>query len=211
MLGTMTRPSWLAVTTLATVAFCGSAAAVDLKLERRSSPAGSARVCVTLDSKGADVAGTQNDLTFDSSCATLDPDKCVASEGHGKPLHGSIPANMPSTFRSLVFALDNVDPMVDGDVYCCDFALKEGGDACCAAELSGLGVSDPQGVALDVTAAPGRVCLAGDAGAPAAPVAKSAPETQSPAPAASAPSWVWVVLFAAAVMAILFFALRKAD
>jgi hypothetical protein len=190
----------------------GSAAAVDLKLERRAADAGKARVCVTMDSKGADVAGTQNDISFDTSCASLAQTDCVASKHHGKPLHGSIPPHEPSTFRSLVFALDNVDPMNDGEVYCCDFSLKGEGDGCCAVSMGRLGASDPQGVALDVTASPERLCLIGDAPAPPAgdpPAAAAAPAPDS-AGAASSPNWLWVVGLAAAVLAVLFFALRKA-
>ena len=197
------------VSVLALLLASTASSAVELSLERKSSAPGKARVCVSLDSQGEEVAGTQNDINFDNGCASLKADNCVASKHHGKPLHGSVPANLPSTFRALVFALDNVDPMADGEVYCCDFTVEEDGDSCCPAELSGLGVSDPQGVSLDVSANPGRVCLAGDAGAaPAAAMDK--PAAASPAAEPGIPSWLWVVLLAAVVMAVLFFALRKA-
>jgi len=197
-----------AVLALATV---GTAAAVDLKLERRAADAGKSRVCVTMDSKGVKVAGTQNDINFDTSCASLAQTDCVASKHHGKPLHGSVPPNEPSTFRSLVFALDNVDPMADGEVYCCDFTVKGEGDGCCAVTMGRLGASDPEGVALDVVASPERLCLLGDAPAPAAAAPAADP---APVPAAQSdsttPNWLWVIGLAVAVLVILFVALRKA-
>ncbi len=186
------------------------ALAVDFKLDRRSSDGDKVKVCVGLDSRGASVAGTQNDLVFDESCASLTQADCAASEHHGKPLHGSIPANETSTFRSLVFALDNVDPMKDGDVYCCDFTLRGSGDGCCAVEMTRLGVSDPQGVSLDFQAVPAKLCLTGE-GQPApaaAAVSEQAPAPQAPAEGAN---WRWVVLLGVAVLAVLFFALRRAS
>ncbi len=197
----------LAVPALAAVA---PARAVELKLERRAADAEKARVCVSMDSKGVDVAGTQNDLNFDASCASLAQADCVASKHHNKPLHGSIPPNEPSTFRSLVFALDNVDPMADGEVYCCDFTVKGEGDGCCAVTMGRLGASDPQGVALDVTASPEKLCLVGDAPPAAAAAPAAAPQVPGEVPAESMPNWIWVVGLATVVLLILFFALRKA-
>ena len=138
-----------------------SAEAVDFKFDRRSVNGDKVKVCIALDSEGADVAGTQNDILFDEGCASLAQSDCVASKHHGKPLHGSIPANESSTFRSLVFALDNVDPMKDGDIYCCDFTVQGSGDGCCAVEVVRIGASDPQGISLETRndaakALPGR-------------------------------------------------------
>ncbi len=192
---------------LLALACATSAAAVDLTLERKSSDAGTARVCVGLDAKGVDVAGTQNDLRFDPTCATLDKAQCAASEHHSKTLHGSIPASDPTSFRSLVFALDNVDPMSEGEVYCCDFTVTGEGDGCCAVEMGRLGVSDPQGVALDVRAVPEKVCLVGDA----PPAAAAAPQASSSTAPESSPSWLWIAILAVVVVGVLFLVLRKAS
>lgn len=190
--------------------YASIAAAVELKLQRRDAEAGKGRVCVVMDSGGVDIAGTQNDLRFDSTCAGLEQANCVAAKQHGKPLHGSLPTNEPSTFRSLVFALDNVDPMTDGDVYCCDFTIKGEGDGCCQVEMTRVGISDPQGVALDATVKEDRVCLLGEgkAEAVAADFQQAPAEPQEAAPSSS--SWLWVAIIAAAVLGVLFFALRRA-
>jgi len=189
-------------------------ATVNLKLERRDSDAGRAKVCVSMDSAGVDVAGTQNEIHFDTSCAALVKKDCVASEHHGKPLHGSIPASDPSSFRSLVFALDNVDPMSDGEVYCCNFTLTDPGDGCCEVTMGGLGASDPTGVALEVTADPGKACLVAAAAAAAVDAAVDAPgaaESHGGGGGTSLPSWMWIALLGVGLLAVLFFALRKSS
>ena len=92
-----------------------------------------------------------------------------------KPLHGNAPANMPSTYRALVFALDNVDPIRDGKLYCCEYELTGGGDACCPVRFERLGASDPVGNALTTNGKPEKLCLA--TGATAAGAAPAAPRT----------------------------------
>ncbi len=198
---------WTAVTTAIVLLLATpSLAAITLKLERRDSQPGRANVCVVMESGSTEVAGTQNDILFDSSCASLTKADCVASEHHGKPLHGSVPADDPSSFRSLVFALDNVDPMSDGDVYCCNFQMT-GDDRCCLARMDRLGASDPKGVALDVEVDPGEICLTG---APVNPEEAGAQAT-GPSSAPAAPNWVWVAVLAALVVGVLFLALRRSS
>jgi hypothetical protein len=184
-----------------------SAGAVDLKLTRKSADGATAQVCVTLDSEGQSVAGTQNDLSWNAGCASLEAAKCVASAHHKKPLHGSIPKSLQSTYRSLVFALDNVDPMADGEIYCCTFDIKGSSDSCCAVEITRIGASDPQGNALDTSATPEEVCLLGDQVPPAAP----APAAEAPSEPEAGPNWIWIAAFAAVVLVVLFLALRKAS
>ena len=77
-----------------------------------------------------------------------------------KPLHGNTPPNLQSTYRALVFALDNVDPMRDGALYCCEYELTGKGDGCCAVHFERLGASDPVGNALPTTGNPEKLCLA---------------------------------------------------
>ncbi len=204
LLNKLRRP---ALAALLAVACAAPAFAVDLTMTKKSADEGKVRLCVGMDAGGVEVAGTQNDLRFDPTCASLEKTDCVASDNHSKTLHGSIPASDPTSFRSLVFALDNVDPMPEGEVYCCDFTVKGEGDGCCAVEMGRLGVSDPQGVALEVRAVPDKICLLGDA--PAA--APAAAPTTAAAPAESTPSWLWIAILAAVVLGVIFFALRKAS
>jgi hypothetical protein len=193
-------------------ATAATAAAVDLKLERRAGTDGSPQVCVVLDAKGQVVAGTQNDLTWDAGCAKLESEaQCVVSPHHKKPLHGSIPKNLNATFRSLVFALDNVDPMPDGDLYCCSFQVTGSSDSCCPVQISRVAVSDPEGNALDTVGVPEKVCLLGE-GAP--PAAAPAQQAAAPAPAAggeAVPTWLWLVALGAVVFIVAFLILRRAS
>ena len=129
------RRWWLRGAALMVVlAVCGAtprAFGVSLTLDAAKTATGSVQLCVGLDSAGAKVAGTQNDLVWDASCANLKASTCAAVPDSKKPLHGNTPANLQSTYRALVFALDNVDPIRDGKLYCCEFELKGGGGIRC--------------------------------------------------------------------------------
>ncbi|MDX2165937.1 MAG: MYXO-CTERM sorting domain-containing protein [Deltaproteobacteria bacterium] len=122
-------------------------------------PGGTATVCVALDTGGAQVAGTQNDLTWDGSCLTLpDTSACYASGTHGKQLQGKLLDNRDFTYRALILSLSDVDPIDDGVLYCCDFFVEATAGECCRVDVTGAGASDPRGNALDVLAVGGQVC-----------------------------------------------------
>ncbi len=57
-----------------------------------SAPGDQAQICIALETEGSTVAGTQNDLEWDTSCASL-PNKasCVVNEQHGKQLQSAMP------------------------------------------------------------------------------------------------------------------------
>lgn len=201
-----TLRSLAALTLAALLAAPGAAHAVNLTLEATNSDAGAVRVCVGLDSTGQKVAGTQNDLVWDGSCAALKATSCAAVPDSKKPLHGNTPPNLPNTYRALVFALDNVDPIRDGALYCCDYELTAKSD-CCAIKFDRLGVSDPVGNALPVTGQPPQLCL--NTGAAAPPGAAPAAPAAAPPAAPSGGSWLWIGLIAAAVVIAVLLAARR--
>jgi hypothetical protein len=182
----------------------GAALAVNLTMEATKSDAGAVRVCVGLDSTGQQVAGTQNDLVWDGSCAALKANSCAAVPDSKKPLHGNSPPSLQNTFRALVFALDNVDPIRDGALYCCDFEMTASPE-CCSVKFDRLGVSDPTGKALDVAAQPAQLCLNTGAAAPAA----AAPVAAAPAAAVTGTPWLWIGLIGAAVVVAVLLAARR--
>ena len=185
----------------------GRAAAVFMTLNATKAEGG-VHVCVGVESGGQKVAGTQNDLIWDPSCASIKADSCAAVPDAKKPLHGNVVRDDPTRYRALVFALDNVDPMRDGPLYCCDFTLTGGGDSCCALRFDRLGVSDPVGGTLDVSGNPAQVCLATGA----APAGGAAPPAAQPPSATTTPQagnqWVWVVLIAIGVVVVAVLILR---
>jgi hypothetical protein len=183
-----------------------AADAVSLTLEATKSEGGAIRVCVGLDSTGQKIAGTQNDLVWDGSCAALKANSCAAVPDAKKPLHGNTPPNLPNTYRALVFALDNVDPIRDGALYCCDFGLTATPE-CCAVRFDRLGVSDPVGNALPVTGQPPQLCLNTGAAAPGEAV-PAAPATTPPAGEPGTP-WLWIGLIGAAVVVAVLLAARR--
>lgn len=189
----------LAVALAASVAVPAVASAVSLTMESSKSEGGAVQVCVGLDSGGEKVAGTQNDLIWDGKCANLKPNSCAAIAESKKPLHGNTPPNLQSTYRALVFALDNVDPIRDGALYCCEFALTAK-DACCEVRFDRLGASDPVGNALSTTGKPEKLCLATGAEAsggapPPAPAAAAAPPSERG-------NWLWIALIVIAVVLV---------
>jgi hypothetical protein len=208
---TFTRNEWprRAAAVALALALCGSAMpafGASLTLDATKTESGSVKLCVGLDSAGQKVAGTQNDLVWDAACANLKPNSCAAVPDSKKPLHGNTPPSLPSTYRALVFALDNVDPIRDGKLYCCEFELTGTGDACCAVRFDRLGASDPVGTALAATGNPETLCLAsGAAAAGAAPAAAPAP---GPAAEKGGGRWLWVVLIAVAVILVAILILR---
>jgi hypothetical protein len=192
---------------LALVLACAPASralGVFMTMQASKTDAGPVKLCVGLDSGGQKVAGTQNDLIWDGSCADLKTGSCTAVPDSKKPLHGNTPANLQSTYRALVFALDNVDPIRDGQLYCCEFELKGSGDGCCAVRFDRLGASDPVGTALATTGQPEKLCLvSGAAPAGAAAPAAAAP----PSPAAGGGPW-WLLLIGIGVVLVAILILR---
>ena len=178
------------------------ASAVYMTMDAAKTESGTVKVCLGLDAGGQKVAGTQNDLIWDSSCASLKASTCAAVPDAKKPLHGNTPANLQSTYRALVFALDNVDPIRDGKLYCCEFDMKGAGDGCCAVRLDRLAASDPVGTAVAMTGNPDKLCLATGAAA-AAPAAAPAPS----APAGGG-SWLWGLRIAVAVVLVAILIMR---
>lgn len=182
------------------------ARAANLTLEATKSDGGAVRVCVGLDSTGQKIAGTQNDLVWDGSCAALKANSCAAIPDAKKPLHGNTPPNLPNTYRALVFALDNVDPIRDGALYCCDFEMTAN-PACCNIKFDRLGVSDPVGTALPVSGQPAALCM--NTGAAAAAAAPAAPAAAPPPAASAGTPWLWIGLIGAAVVVAVLLASRK--
>jgi hypothetical protein len=112
-------------------------------------PGDDADVCVTLESGGAQVAGTQNDLVWDRSCAMLsDVSACRINPANGKQLFGDSAHQPDSAYRALVLSLSDVSPIPDGELYCCAFQIEAPTDACCAISIKNAGASDPLGLEL---------------------------------------------------------------
>lgn len=195
------RPAWALVLAASTVALAGArleATTMEVTSAKVSQAGDTARVCVLLKTEGKTVAGTQNDLTWDGTCATLsDKDQCEASPAHGKTLNAAMPPGSPNTLRAFVLSLTDVNPIPDSELYCCNFKsnLSTQG-SCCDIGISRLGASTPDGVAIETTGTAGRICL-GEAAATAAPQAPAAESKQS----GGLPPWA-IAVAVAAVLAI---------
>jgi hypothetical protein len=103
------------------------------------------KACVVLNSGGEQVAGVQCDLTWNPSCVSLEG-KCAANLTHGKTLNQARRGD--SGMRAILLALDNLDPIPDGELFCCTFKTLKCDGGCCAINIENALGSTPQGGAL---------------------------------------------------------------
>jgi hypothetical protein len=156
-------------------------------------PGRAAQVCVLMDNSGYQVAGMQVDLTWDNTCmqastsGTGSAGQCVAHPSTGKTVSSRV--NGPS-LRAIFFSTDNVDPIPDGELFCCTFTQPA--RPCCGLQLSKLITSDPTGRRLGdpgiqfIATVAGEACaqLGVAGGTSSAPAARGLEPRQ---PAAQAP------------------------
>jgi len=130
-------------------------------------PGDDAEVCVALATDGEEVAGTQNDLVWDGTCATLpDAASCYAAGTHAKQLQGKLLDSRDFTYRGLILSLSDVDPIADGILYCCAFTVEAAPGTCCPLDVTGAGVSDSTGNAIPVLADESARLCTGDSTTP---------------------------------------------
>ena len=126
-----------------------------------------ADVCVSLDSGGQRIAGTQNDLLWDGACATLeDAGACRVNPDTGKDLNGRLLGTVTG-YRGLVLSLSDVAPIPNGTLYCCRFRVEAMPHSCCAVSIANAGLSDDRGIAVAVDVGPpAQLCVGGFDGTP---------------------------------------------
>ena len=169
-----------AVTILATSATVGN-------------PGDRGQICVSLDTGGKEVAGTQNDLRWDNNCASMPvgagnkPD-CHVMGAHGKDLHADFPPGNEFYVRALLLSFGNTDPMPDGPLYCCNFESEAEPGQCCTINITNVGSSDPKGGALPTSAGPAaRICTMSSGGGQGIGSIDSGMNTNQPLSASNAP------------------------
>ena len=175
-------------------------------------PGDSAQICVMFSSNGRQVAGTQNDLVWDGTCATLtDPPPCATAGSHGKQLSKAILSNTSFAFRGIVLSFSDTSPIPDGPLYCCSFEGEANPGACCPITITNALGSEPGGVSVPLSGNTAQICTAqgsgqsggavgsiggmnppsasnqGAAGAPASAAANPAAAPAAPAGGAPAP------------------------
>jgi hypothetical protein len=168
----------------ALLCWAGSAAAVTLRASSATvaAPGDLAEVCISLDTGGAEVAGTQNDLVWDGHCATLRSGAdCFVAGMHGKQLRGDLLPQLDFTYRALILSLTDVDPIPDGQLYCCAFQVNlDTPGTCCPVAVRRQGFSDSRGNELiGTTPQDGQVCLAAAGSAPGPGGDGTAPQVET--------------------------------
>lgn len=152
--------SLLASFALLLLPFAARAVTLSVTSATVSEPGDRARVCVTLETSGALVAGTQNDLVWDGTCATFVENSCVANPDHGKQLSMALLPGDDFVLRAIVLSLSDVDPIPDGELYCCSFLVEVSRSGeCCPLRLTKVGASTPEGLALSTDTSDGFLCV----------------------------------------------------
>lgn len=128
-----------------------------------------ADLCVVLNSGGAQVAGTQNNLVWDGSCAMLSsPADCRVNQATKKLLVGTLgPAD--NSYKALVLSLSDVAPIPDGQLYCCTFTVGAAPGSCCSVSVVKTEASDPTGHLLPSRGNTAQLCVVGGTNALPAP------------------------------------------
>ena len=125
-------------------------------------------ICVSIVTNGNDVAGTQNTFHWDPNCASApDPPRCSQTGSHGKQVIPQQNLQNADSFKVLVLALDNVEPIPDGPLYCCDFEGEADAGQCCPITMSDTSASDPHGNPIGLVGSAAQICTAAGSDQPA--------------------------------------------
>ncbi len=156
--------------------FAGSAvSAAELKVEKSEESGDTVTMCVTLSSGGDSVVATQNDLVWDSSCATLVGD-CTVAGGHGKDLNQAHPTR--GRLKAIIISFTDTRTVIpDGDLYCCQYRLARK-DCVSSIQIENASASAPGGTGPrpNVTTFGSQIAL-GSAGGGGPQTGGGAPQT----------------------------------
>ncbi len=181
------RRGLIALPCAVALVFSASAAqAANFFAQMSSGTGGAANVCIYMTDSGDQVAGVQMDLTWDGACMSAGA-KCRANSDTGKTVQSA--SRGGSTLRAIMLSFDNVDPIPDGELFCCGFNLASG--SACDVSITNLIASTPQGQRTTANVrgnAPRPVPpMAGGAPVPAAPQVEAPQARDSGAPAGGQP------------------------
>ncbi len=155
------RTADLVAATAALALWAHSAQAATLSCPRVAAvTGGTAAVVISLQREGEEVvAGVQSDLAFDPAVFSLAPEDCAINPAIGpgsaadKTLSTSV-LDDPTRTRNIVVALGNTNPIPDGALYTCNFAVAPDAPlGTYTLESSNARASDPEGQPVPVTAA----------------------------------------------------------
>lgn len=161
------RRWWVLIALLARIDVAGAAVTLRAGSATVSTPGDTADLCVALATDGEQVAGIQNDLVWDGSCATLVSESdCRINPATGKTLYGIFPPHLDFAYRAVVLSLTDLDPIADGELYCCAFVVEAAPGTCCAVGITQAGAADPRGNALSTLTTAGDLCVGFSAATP---------------------------------------------
>jgi len=165
-----------------------------------AAPGQEADVCIWMSGGNNQVAGVQMDLTWDSNCMTPpagNRPRCRSNPDTGKTVQSA--ARGASTVRAIMLSFSDVDPIPDGELFCCGFRIAASPpEGQCSVSFSNLIASTPTGQRTDARGGRGGAVnitrSGGGAPAPApggydpAPPPADSGRSDDPAPVAAPPA-----------------------
>lgn len=180
------RPTLLGMVGAAVLLVAAPASAATFFVQQTDgAPGQPVDVCVWMTGGNNEVAGVQMDLSWDPAC--MEPatggnrPRCRSNPDTGKTVQ-SAPRGA-STVRAIMLSFSDVDPIPDGELFCCQFRVTNnppGGQ--CAVGFSNLIASTPTGQRTDARSGRGGGVNIGRAGGAPAPVAGGFEPAPAPAP-----------------------------
>ena len=152
----------LAVLTAIDVKRAAGAVAIGATSATVQNPGDNAQICVVMQTTGGEqVAGTQNDLTWDGNCAILADSSDCQIAARGKELSGTLsPQGADFAYRGLVLSFGNTSAIPDGPLYCCNFIGEADAGQCCNITSMATGASDANGKPLPTMGNTAKLCTA---------------------------------------------------
>lgn len=163
------------------------AAATFFVQQTNAGPGDPVDVCIWMSGGNNDVAGVQMDLTWDPSCmvpaAGGNRPRCRSNPDTGKTVQ-SAPRGA-STVRAIMLSFSDVDPIPDGELFCCQFQVTNSPPTGqCTVGFSNLIASTPTGTRTDARGGTGGAVMVGrgTGGVPAPPAYDPYEAPPAPAP-----------------------------
>jgi hypothetical protein len=106
-------------------------------------------VCIAMAGGDGMVGGLQMDLTWDSACMTAvraggTAVQCTSNPSTGESVYTALLSG--ALMRAIFFSMSNQDPIPDGELFCCKFAVSASpADSCCSVKIANLILASPTG------------------------------------------------------------------
>lgn len=110
----------------------------------------SSKICVSLEDGENEIAGLQTNLVWDDTCMTPSDARrlCKANAASGKSVQTALQGR--GVLKAIVISFSDVNPIPDGEVFCCEFlAIGGEGQRCLGVRMENIIGSTDKGMRID--------------------------------------------------------------